>query len=112
MTITNDTVSNYVHTATADDATPDVCDTSCLITANVNPTTITNFDGGVTGQLLTVVIGDAETTLKHDALTGGAGPILLAGGADLVCGAKEAYQFIRFSGIWHEIRDSRIITPA
>lgn len=48
---------------TADDATPSVKGITSAKTANANPTTITGFDDGTAGQLLTLRIADANTTI-------------------------------------------------
>jgi hypothetical protein len=45
------------------DATPDVSVSMNLLTANTNPTTITDFDGGYDGQKIYVVFSDAQTTI-------------------------------------------------
>jgi hypothetical protein len=47
---------------TADDATPTVAYGNRFKTANVNPTTVTMFDGGKNGQQITVIIADAVTS--------------------------------------------------
>lgn len=62
-------------TFTAQDATPSVKGTSNFKTANANPTTITMFDDGIDGQVIRVVINDADTTIDFSGthLKGNAG---------------------------------------
>jgi parallel beta-helix repeat protein len=60
---------------TANSTTPSVADGAHFKTANTNPTTITNFSGGVDAQEITVVVNDANTTLDFSSsnLKGNAG---------------------------------------
>lgn len=63
----------------ADDTTPSVLSLSgknYYYTANVNPTTIAQFDDAVVGQIWRVLINDSNTTLAHSA------NLLLQGGID------------------------------
>lgn len=53
----------------ADDATPSVLKGYNFRTANVNPTTITAFDGGIPGQKITLAIRDAQTTIDFTGTT-------------------------------------------
>lgn len=53
----------------ANDATPSVSGGSYFRTANTNPTTITGFDDGVTGQEVIVEINDANTTIDFTGTT-------------------------------------------
>lgn len=57
------------------DATPSVSTGNFFKTANAGPTVITDFDDGYNGQEITVVIGDANTTIDFSAtdLKGNAG---------------------------------------
>lgn len=50
-------------TATASDATPSVRGANVLVTANASATAITDLDDGYEGQVVTVVIADANTTV-------------------------------------------------
>ena len=52
-----------VATFTDGDATPDVGDGNFFKTANTGATTITMFDGGSNGQVINVLIADANTTI-------------------------------------------------
>ena len=64
-----------VHTFAAGDATPSVAGGHVFKTANTGATTITMFDDGYTGQKITVIIGDANTTIDFTGtnLEGNAG---------------------------------------
>lgn len=70
-TVSNVSFVNF----TADDATPSVSGYVNFKTANVNPTTITNFDNGTDGQVIRVVITDTNTTIDFTGtnLKGNAG---------------------------------------
>lgn len=50
-------------TLTDADATPSVATASILTTANTSATSITDFDGGVTGQVVLLICADANTTI-------------------------------------------------
>jgi hypothetical protein len=52
---------------TVNSATPSIVGFNVWTTANTNPTTITNFTGGVTGQTITLLFTDANTTLTDGA---------------------------------------------
>lgn len=62
-------------TATASDATPSVRGANVLVTANAVATTITDLDDGYEGQVVTVQIADANTTVDFTGtnLKGNAG---------------------------------------
>lgn len=49
------------------DATPDVSSGNVFLTANTSPTTITDFDGGVNRQIISVEFGDINTTIQAGA---------------------------------------------
>lgn len=55
-------------TLTANSATPDVTAYERFSTANTNPTTITNFLGGVAGQRIQVLCNDSNTTIQHNGV--------------------------------------------
>lgn len=95
-------------TATANDLTPRVAGVSHLITANdTTVREITNFDDGVAGQELTLIVADAYTKLMNNAT------IKLANGADHTCVSGEVLQFIKVGTEWREIRSSReVVTSA
>ena len=56
-------LSTTIDSLSDSDATPSVADGNIFKTANTGATTITNFDNGVTGKRITVIIGDANTTI-------------------------------------------------
>lgn len=96
-------------TAAANDLTPSVLGMSSLITANTTPVReITDFDNGVAGQKLTLIVNDAYTKIMHNA------NIKLAAGRDRTLDNGDVIQFIcDGSGVWHEIRTSReVVTEA
>lgn len=73
-------ISNAIHTHTvvtftAQDATPSVAAGTVFKTANASATTITMFDGGSAGQIIWVIINDANTTIDFTGtnLLGNAG---------------------------------------
>lgn len=51
------------------DATPSVKNGRFFVTANAGATTITAFDDGYTGQVITVKFGDANTTIDFTGTT-------------------------------------------
>jgi|SRR3990170_1162667 len=53
-------------TYTAADTTPSVLSASFMQVANAGPVTISNFDDGVSGQLLILKFDDANTTISRD----------------------------------------------
>ncbi len=53
------------------DQTPDVSGTDFMIFSNQQPTSVTGFDGGVDGQILSVYISDNYTVLVAGGLSGG-----------------------------------------
>jgi hypothetical protein len=88
-------------TLTANSATPDVTGWERFITANTNPTTITNFTGGVCGQLITVTCNDDNTTIQHNGST-----IVLGGLGSKKLRQRSTYQFVKStSGLWREVEN-------
>lgn len=81
----------------ADDATPDVSDGNAFKTANANPTTITNFDGGVEGQEVWVLVDDSNTTIDFNTGTN----IIGNKGANFVAAQGDFILFVRHSGKWY-----------
>jgi parallel beta-helix repeat protein len=82
--------SNTVKLFADGDDTPSVAGTiDCIFkTANTNPVTITDFDDGVKGQRVTIIIADANTTIDFTAsgLKGNVGADWSAGNGDhMVC---------------------------
>lgn len=56
-------------TLTANSATPSVADGSYWKTANSNPTTITAMPGGMNGQVINILVTDANTTFDFTGTT-------------------------------------------
>jgi hypothetical protein len=83
-------------TATSGDTTPEVGGVGILVTANATPTTISNFDGGVNGQQLVVLINDANTTIDFTvtALKGN-------NGADWTPTTGDHMTCTRIGGAWY-----------
>lgn len=104
------TKMNEIDAAQAADLLPSLAtftnaDTSPLIssgfafaTANAGATTITFFDGGYEGQVITVVANDANTTIQHDT-----GLIYLTSQANVKLLLGESMIFVLQGGKWHEI---------
>jgi hypothetical protein len=63
----NEGLAAEVNTFTNADATPSVKDGYIFKTANTAGTTITSFDDGTTGQEITVITGDANTTFNFSS---------------------------------------------
>jgi hypothetical protein len=87
------------------DTTPSVAGLSLIRTNNTSTTSITGFDGGVAGQIVTLFIGDSLTSLKHNGAVGSEIPLYLQKSADYTCSSGDAMQFI-FDGTyyWWEIK--------
>jgi hypothetical protein len=75
---------------TANSATPSVLGTVRFVTANSNPTAITNFTDGVEGQQITVRVNDANTTFDFSGtnLKGNNGVDYAATSGDLLFATK------------------------
>lgn len=93
------------------DTTPSVAGTSKFVTGNTNPTTITNFDDGVSGQRITVKAQDANTTI--DATL-----IYTASQENIVMQQNEVRSFIKIGASWFEegvpwvLKGSKTFNPA
>ena len=74
-------------TAVITGATPDVSNRNIFKTNNGSPTTITNFANGVASQVITVICGEANTTIQNNL------NIVTASGADIACTANKAQDF-------------------
>ena len=82
------------------DTTPDVSATNIFQTNNTVVTSITDFDGGVTGQIITIVFIDALTTLVASAT------LLLAGGVNFTSTANDVMTLLRGGTSWIEVSRS------
>jgi len=81
----------------AGDLTPDVSAGTYFVTANIAPTSITDFDGA-TNVLIRVLAEDANTTIVHDATK-----ISLQGGINFTLSAGDVLTFVERSGVWYEV---------
>lgn len=80
------------------DATPTVAGYRSFKTANTSPTTITDFDDGVLGQLITILINDADTTIQDNA------NITLQGDVDFVGAQYDSVTLVQWTAtVWVEI---------
>lgn len=77
------------------DTTPSVAKHNILLTANTQPTTITDFDSGVDGQFIIVTFGDANTTLTDG------GNLLLAG--EFTPDANDTITLLKVASGWREL---------
>lgn len=81
------------------DTTPTVAGSNAFLASNSSPTSITNFDSGVEGQLIRVLFTNGNTTIVHDVTK-----IKLRGGVNLTPTANTTLTFQRdASNIWWEI---------
>ncbi|MGD9727641.1 MAG: right-handed parallel beta-helix repeat-containing protein [Nitrospiraceae bacterium] len=87
-------------TLTVDGATPSVAQGNNFITANVNPTTITNFTGAYDGKVIWVLFTDANTTLDFTSsnLKGNAGSDRAMAAGDAIMAVYRKSTFA-----WHVI---------
>lgn len=73
-----------------------------LKTANTLATNLTNITGSYRdGDSLTLLIGDANTTIKHGV--GGAGRFIMMSAGDETPASGAVYFFIRFNNIWIQV---------
>ena len=86
---------------TDEDATPPVSAGNNFVTANTAATSITNFDLGIAGQEITIIFGDADTTIVHDVAK-----IKLSGAANWNPAAGDTLTLKAYNSIWHEISRS------
>ena len=79
------------------DTTPSVAGGSVLLTSNAAATSVTRFDDGRRGQRITLVFGDANTTLVH-------GPDLRLNGSANYKGAPgKIKEFVTADGtVWYD----------
>ena len=85
------------------DTSPDVGATGAgmYMTANAGATTIQTFDNAHVGKELTVIAGDANTTIENAAAVGV--PIFLKGAANKLLATNESIRFQRANSAWYEI---------
>ena len=77
------------------DATPSVSAGGSFYTENTGATSITTFDDGVDGQVLEVLVNDAETTFVHGAT------LKTNTGVDVVSAISRIYRFKMIASIWY-----------
>ena len=78
------------------DTTPSVAMHCIYDTANTNPTTITNFDDGIDGQIIRIR-ADTNTTITHGT------NIFCTGGSNITCSANVIYSFQKRRGYWYQV---------
>jgi hypothetical protein len=91
------------HTDVADgDTTPSVdSGRTLLVTGNTSPTTITEFEDSVPGQMVTIVFRDNNTTVAQES---GGGTIRLSGPAgDRTFLDRQTLTLIRSDSFWYEV---------
>lgn len=91
-------------TLTVNSATPSVTGYRQFLTANSSATTITNFTGGVEGQIITVDCRDANTLIEHNTVT-----ITLPWGGSLKMRSGAVYQFRLIGGVWRPLGDAQYL---
>lgn len=81
------------------DTTPSVAGFKNFQTNNsAGATTITNFDDGVNGQHIYVLVADNNTTFQHNGVT-----MTLPGAANIVGVVQTIYHFVRTGGVWRVV---------
>src|SRR3990167_5009956 len=84
----------------ATDATPSVSTKSLFYAENpTTATSITTFDDGSEGQLITVIALDTGTTLSN-------GTLVLNGGSDFVMNANDSITLVKHIDSWYELARS------
>ena len=81
---------------TAADTSPSVKNTTFMSIANAAPTTITNFDDGYEGQVITLTFADANTTIDRSNA-------YLAGGVNFVSSASDLLTLRKIGAAWYEV---------
>jgi hypothetical protein len=84
---------------TGADTTPSVLNASFMTLTNGGGVTITNFDDGVTNQVITLFFNDSNTTVNRDNCA-------LAGGANFTGTANDTLTLMKSATIWVEIARS------
>lgn len=88
-------------TITAGATTFDGARRGVLQTANTAATNLDQVTGGLDGQTLTLLIKDANTTIRHNI--GGSGRFQNASGANIVAANGDVYRYVWNGGIWKQI---------
>ena len=93
-------MQNAVGTYTAGDLTPSVLGIRVMVVANSGATSITAFDDGVTGQVVSLVFSDVNTTITLDNC-------YLAGAAAFVSGVNDTLTLVNVgANKWSEVARS------
>jgi len=85
-------------TLAVNSATPSVVGYDSFITANSSPTTITDFQEGVTGQIIRILCGDTNTTIQHNGAA-----ITVAASGNLKLRSGSFYTLIKSGNGWREL---------
>lgn len=85
-----------IATFTNGDTTPSVLGASSFKTANAGATSITNFDDGYEGQVITIVAQDANTRIINNANT------VLVGGIDYIMNNNDSVTLMLVGSKWIE----------
>jgi len=85
-----------IGTYTPGATTPDVTGINYMQISNSGAVTITNFTGGVVGQVLVLKFNDSNTTVNRSNA-------VLAGGANFVSSADDTLVLVKGPSYWHEI---------
>ena len=86
------TTTDTVQTITDGDTTPDVRGVNTLHTANTGATTITRFTGTASGDVFSVKVGDANTTIENGTY------IVTGTGSDLTPSSGDLITFVSVAG--------------
>ena len=93
-----------VGTYTAGRTTPSVVGINVMYINNTSATSISNFTGGVSGQQLTLIFQNGNTTIVHNTSV-----IRLLGGASVTMKTNDTLTLIFSGGIW--LQTNRALTP-
>jgi hypothetical protein len=97
--ITKSGIAYRAGTYTAGSTTPSVSGISFLNISNSSATTITNFTGGVDGQIITLYFNDSNTTITRNNA-------YLSLGLNFTSTAYDILTLISFNGLWYEVSRS------
>src|ERR1017187_6570084 len=78
------------------DTTPNILDSSFVVTANATPTTITNFSNGFAFQTLRILVGDANTSFANGST------LQTTSGKTIQAQEGAIYTFTNVNGVWHQ----------
>ena len=93
-------VAPQVFTITANASTYDATSKNCVQTANTLATNLDGLTGAVDGQEITLLIKDANTTIRHNI--GGAGRFVMDSGANYAAANGDVLKFISNSNVWKQ----------